>query len=126
MVTTDNTTDISVSINGTVVAKILDGNGQTLMSVYTIPAGKTGYLMQIMGTMDKANAPVKFKLFARPFGNGFNLKGQFGTQGGNPVSYNYSVPLVFTEKTDIKVNVETAGAVGCGATFDLILVDNPA
>ena len=126
MVTADNTTDISVSINGTVVAKILDGNGQTLMSVYTIPAGKTGYLMQIMGTMDKANAPVKFKLFARPFGNGFNLKGQFGTQGGNPVSYNYSVPLVFTEKTDIKVNVETAGAVGCGATFDLILVDNPA
>jgi hypothetical protein len=124
MATTDNVTDISVSINGTVVAKILNGNGQTLMAVYTIPAGKTGYLMQFMGTMDKANAPVKYKIFARPFGNGFNLKGQFGSQGGNPVNYNYSVPLVFAEKTDIKINVDTSGAVGCGATFDLILVEN--
>lgn len=109
-----------------VVAQIRANNGQTLMAVYTIPAGKTGYLLKFQGTMDKANAPVKFKFFARPHSNGsaYNLKGQFGTQGGNPITYDYPVPLVFAEKTDIKVNIVTGGTVGCGAIFDLILVDN--
>ena len=74
--------------------------------------------------MDKSNAPVIFKFFARPFGGAFNLKGQWGTQGGNSVNYDYPVPLVFTEKTDLRVDVVTGGTVGNGAIFDLILVDN--
>ena len=117
---------ITRSSDSVVVAQIRADNGQTLMAVYTIPAGKTGYLLQFQGTMDKANAPVKFKFFARPHDNGsaFNLKGQFGTQGGNPVTYDYPVPLVFTEKTDLRVDIDTGGTVGCGAVFDVILVDN--
>ena len=38
----------------------------------------------------------------------------------------YAVPLVFTEKTDIKIDIAAGGTVGAGATFDIILVDNPA
>ena len=116
--------DFTLSKGATLVLKIGTDAQQTLMSVYTIPAGKTGYLLKIQGSMDKSNAPVKFKLFARPFGNGFNLKGQWGTQGGNSIDYDYPVPLVFTEKTDIRVDVTTGGTCGNGAIFDLILVDN--
>ena len=66
---------------------------------------------------------AKQNLFAREFGGAFNLKGQWGTQGGNSVNYDYPVPLEFTEKTDIKIDVTTGAAVGCGAIFDLVLVD---
>ena len=122
-----NQNDITFSIGGTTYAIILAGNGQTLMTAYTVPAGKTAYLMQLTCTMDKANAPAYFRLMARPVDNGtaFNIKSQLGSQGGNPVNFEYAVPLRFTEKTDIKVDVITQGAVGCGATYDIILVDNP-
>ena len=123
-----NTAHVAITrtSDSVVVAQIRENNGQTLMAVYTIPAGKTGYLTKFQGTMDKVNAPVKFKLFARPYNNGsaYNLKGQFGSQGGNPVTYDYSVPLKFEEKTDLKADVDTGGTVGCGAIFDIILVDN--
>ena len=122
-----NQNDVTFSIGGTVYAKILEENGQTLMTTYTVPAGKTAYLMQMTCTMDKANAPVYFRLMARPVDNGtaFNIKSQLGSQGGNPVNFEYAVPLKFTEKTDLKVDVITQGSVGCGATYDIILVDNP-
>ncbi len=121
-----NENDVTFSIGGTSYAIILADNGQTLMTTYTVPAGKTAYLMQLTCTMDKANAPVYFRLMARPVDNGtaFNIKSQLGSQGGNPVNFEYAVPLRFPEKTDIKVDVITQGAVGCGATYDLILVDN--
>jgi hypothetical protein len=98
MVSATNTVLITVNQGGSLAAQILAGNGQTLMAVYTIPAGKTGYLLKFQASMDKQNVDVKFKLFARNFGEAFNLKGQWGTQGGNNVNYDYPVPLVFAEK----------------------------
>ena len=124
MTSASNAGDVTINQGGALAAKILTGNGQTLMAVYTVPAGKTGYLLKIQGSMDKSNAPVILKLFARPFGGTFNLKGQWGTQGGNSIDYDYPVPLVFPEKTDIRVDVTTGGTCGNGAIFDLILVDN--
>ena len=119
--TATNVGVISINVGGSLAAQILAGNGQTLMAVYTIPAGHTGYFIKFQGSMDKQNVDVKFKLFAREFGGAFNLKGQWGTQGGNSVTYDYPVPLEFPEKTDIKVNVDS-GTAGHGAIFDIILV----
>ena len=110
----------------TVAAAILAGNGQTLMAVYTVPAGKSAFLYRFQGSIDKANVGVKFKLFCRePDDNGvFRLIGQWGTQGGNPITYDYPVPLMVPEKADLRVDVQTGASCGCGALFDLILVDN--
>ena len=124
MTTANNVGVVTINVGGSLAAQILAGNGQTLMAVYTIPAGKTGYLVKFQGSMDKQNVDVKFKLFARPSGEAFNLKGQWGTQGGNSVTYDYPVPLKFEEKTDLKVNVASNNTAGHGAIFDLILVDN--
>ena len=118
-----NAGTVSVDIGGSLAAQILPANGQTLMAVYTIPAGFTGYLLKFQGSSDKSTA-VQFKLFARPTGGAFNLKGQWGTQGGHPVTYDYPVPLSFTEKTDLKVDVTTDNNCGCGAIFDILLVRN--
>jgi len=114
---------ITINQGGSLAAQIRVGNGQTLMAVYTIPAGKTGYLIKFQGSSDKATA-IQFKLFARPFGEAFNLKGQWGTQGGNVVTYDYPIPLSFAEKTDLKIDVTTGNSCGCGAIFDVLLVDN--
>ena len=114
---------VSINVGGSLAAQILAGNGQTLMAVYTIPAGFTGHLLKFQGSSDKASA-VRFKLFARPTGSAFNLKGQWGTQGGNPITYDYPVPISFAEKTDLKIDVTTSSNCGCGAIFDILLVRN--
>ena len=121
---TTNVGQISVSVDSADRAFILAEAGQTLMAVYTIPAGKTGYLMKLQGSIDKQNADAIFRLMARPFEGAFNVKGQFGTAAGNYITYDYPVPLKFTEKTDIEIQSRSGGALGAGAVFDLILVDN--
>ena len=72
------------------------------------------------------NTFAAFKLYCRePNDNGvFRLIGQWGTQGGNPVTYDYPVPLMAPEKSDLRVDVETGASCGCGAIFDVILVDD--
>ena len=115
---------ISVNIATNLRAKILAGKGQTLMAVYTVPAGKTGYLLNLTMSVNK-DVDVVYRLMAREQGGAFNIKGQFGTYG-TPIDHNYPVPLVFTEKTDIEIQADAGNTSGGGATFDLILVDNPA
>ena len=119
-----NAEDIEISVDGAVRAIIKAEAGQTLMAVYTVPAGKTAYLMKFQGSIDKSNGETKFRFMARPFGGVFNVKGQFGTAAGSPITYDYPVPLKFEEKTDIEVRASSSSTLGAGAIFDLILVDN--
>lgn len=120
-----NAADINIVVDTATRAIIQAEAGQTLMAVYTIPAGKTGYLLKIQGSIDKQNADAIFRLMARPFGGVFNIKGQFGTAAGNYITYDYPVPLKFDEKTDIEIRSKSGGTLGAGAIFDIILVDNP-
>lgn len=113
---------ITATIGGAVKASILAGAGQTLMALYTIPAGKTGYLLKVHFNVTK-NTDVEFRLLVKPFGGAFNVKGQFGTFGV-PIEYNYPVPLRFLEKTDIELEALSGNTCGAGGLFDLILVDN--
>jgi len=121
---TGTTNDDEIRIKNGVndVAVIIAGAGQTLMSLYTIPAGKTGYLMKLQGSID-ANNDALFRLYARPFGGAFNVKGQFGVFASG-FNYDYPVPLRFEEKTDIEIKGLSQNGVGGGAIFDIILVDN--
>ena len=117
-----NVDHIRIQNGGVDEAIINPGAGQTLMSLYTIPAGKTGYLLKVNGSID-ANNDALFRLYARPFGESFNVKGQFGVFAAG-FNYDYPVPLKFEEKTDIEVKALSQNNVGGGAIFDIILVDN--
>jgi len=117
-----NTGELTLKIGTTIIDTIEEGAGQTLMAVYTVPAGKTAYLIKFQGSVEK-NTGTIFRLMATPFGGSISIKGQYGTFG-SPVTYDYPIPLVFTEKTDIEVQVKSLGTTGAGAIFDLILVDN--
>ena len=130
MVDTNNDKDVSLTMGGTVAAKILEDQAQTLMCVYTVPAGKTGYLMNMQMGSDKAstNASTQYSLRARDTddGNIFQIKGINYAAGGQNVVHEYPVPLKFEEKTDIRIDVVAAGSGQTfAATLDIILVDNP-
>jgi hypothetical protein len=117
-----NTGELTLKIGTTVIDTVEEGAGQTLMAVYTVPAGKTAYLIKFQGNVEK-DTSVIFRLMVTPFGGSTNIKGQYGSFG-SPVTYDYPIPLVFTEKTDIEIQVKAQGTTGAGAIFDLILVDN--
>jgi len=123
-----NTKRILIKSGGTTVAKILEDLGQTLMSVYTIPAGYTGYLMRLDVTA-QGTATGSFKLFARPGGEGsFQLKHVAEVNGvGGPYQLEYPIPQSFSEKTDIDARMHTQSNNGrYTCTFDILLVDNTA
>jgi len=119
---TSHVGNISVTVDSIVIDTMPAGAGQTLMAIYTVPAGKTAYLLKFQGNVEKDTGTI-FRILARPFGGAFNVKGQYGTFG-SAVTFDFPVPLVFTEKTDIETQVKAQGTTGAGAIFDLILVDN--
>lgn len=122
-----NSERILIKSNGTTVAKILENIGQTLMSIYTIPAGKTGYLMRLDVTA-QGTATGSFKLFCRDNGVGsFRVKHTAEINGvGGAYQLTYPLPQPLLEKTDIDARMHTLSNNGrYTCTFDILLVDNP-
>jgi hypothetical protein len=118
--------------NSTLVRAVMQpGNNQTLMAVYTIPAGKTGYLRDWYASTAGANKSSNYviELRARPFGGVFQLKHVTSIQDGGTsyIKHDYTEPEKFTEKVDIEMRAQmlvntTEAAVSAG--FDIVLVDN--
>ena len=128
MSTITNQSDITINQGGDLAAKILAGLGQTLMATYTVPAGKTGYILGIHLGSDKAstNSRMTYRLFCREILNGgvFRIKANLNAAGGQSLDISYPVPLIVPEKHDIKIDVVAGQHTQVSATFDIILVDN--
>ena len=107
-------------------------NQQTEMAVYTIPAGKTGYMRDWYGATSGANRDSNYplKLVSRDFGGVFRVKhnSAISDAGTSNHQHNYQEPEIFLEKTDIEMRatVTAAGVTGASfaAGFDIVLVDN--
>lgn len=122
----DNVGNIDIKVSTTVVARITATKGQTLMAVYTVPAGYTAYLTR--GTMTcQANADATGNMFVRYFGqDAFRIGHTFEVGGvGGPYSYEFSVPIVIPEKSDIDVRASVrSNNARVTAAFDIILKQN--
>jgi hypothetical protein len=118
--------DVTIRHSGTTVAKILEGEGQTLMAIYTVPAGFTGYLYQLnvgSGT-ESQNKYVTFKLRTREQGGIFRTKQKFNVQGGNIIQ-EFDFPLKITEKTDIELTAQSSSNdQDVHGLFELLLIEN--
>ncbi len=113
-------------------AIIQPGNNQTLMAIYTIPNGYTGYIRDwyasTAGANKTSNYPIELR--ARPFGEVFQLKhlSAISDVGSSYIQHVYEEPGIFEEKTDIEMRASmtaaggTAGSVSSG--FDIVLVEN--
>jgi len=122
-----------VPTDKTKIRAIIDPvNQQTEMAVYTVPAGKTGYLVRGYASTAGASKSSEYiiKFLAREFGKVFRLQNinSISDTGNSIIVLDYFVPLKIEEKTDLEVRV-SATAVGAtkasiSSGFDIILVDN--
>jgi len=118
-----NVGDIVVQKGGTTVATIKAGKSQTLMAVYTVPAGKTGYLTQGVCTC-QAGADATGDMFVRYFGqDSFRVGHTFEVSGsGGEYQYTFGVPVKIPAKSDIDVRCTVrSNNARVTAAFDIIL-----
>jgi len=123
----------SASGSSEVAAQISVGQNQTLMALYTIPAGVTGYMTNFFASVDKnagGAASVDINLRVRPAPSSakvFQSKHRTGLNvaGDSHVNHIFGTPLKVLEKEDITLRAEAnSGTIDCQAGFDIILVDN--
>jgi len=121
-VTTGVPANIYLTING-------DGDNQTLMSLWTVPAGYTAFLTKMSlstGTSTNTKAVVNASLVARPYGEVFQIKERFTITDGAHEQF-YTFPLRFTEKTDLEMRAfSSSGSVdfNVSASMEFVYIKN--
>jgi len=116
------TDTVTIANGGVTYAQFSAEMQQTLMAVYTIPAGKTGYL--VSGNLSsQKDKDITAKLMMREFGGVLRTKGLVLTPG-TPFKRTWSIPQQIPEKTDIEIRAK-AGATGpVAAGFEIVLVNS--
>ena len=112
---------------GTIGTGTTFGLGQTQLALYTVPAGKTGYLT----TWNVGCAPMNNKATVVLKSRELDGDAPFRTKDivdlvGGYHTQNYSIPLRFPEKTDIEVVAAADTSTIISSSFDIILVNNPS
>ena len=123
---TNNVGVIDVRIGATTVLYINIGLAQTLMMIYTVPAGKQLLLTKGACT-SQASADASGFFYIRFFGQtAFRIQHTFEVSGADGYEYKFEVPFAVPEKSDLDVRVTTRSNNGrYTAAFDGVLVDVP-
>lgn len=120
-----NTAQFRVSRGGVEVLRINIGKAQTLMAIYTVPAGKVGFLMKVTSSI-QAGADATVDMFVKQGGVGaFRIGHTLEVSGtGGQYTYDFTAPPRLPEKTDIDVRASMrSNNARCTAAFDIILLD---
>ena len=118
-----STTVISIGTKGTGANK--EGFGQSQTSVYTIPAGKTGYITQWSVGSSIYNSGVQAFLMLSEPNDGPIMRTKDIMFLNNYSIKDYKVPLQALEKTDIEVRAyDTSSGIPVSTSYNVILVDN--
>ena len=118
-----NVANINVQKGGTTVLRISANKGQTLMAVYTVPAGYTAYLLKGVATC-QSGADATGDMFVRYFGEAsFRVGHSFEVSGsGGEYMYDFGIPLRIPEKSDIDVRATVrSNNARVTAAFDMLL-----
>lgn len=121
-----NTGDIDVQCNGVTVLRILADKAQTLMSIYTVPAGYTAFLTKGVTTC-AASADATIDMFIRFNGqSSFRIGHTAEVAGvGGQYEYDFTVPIPIPEMSDIDVRATVrSNNARVTAAFDIVLVEN--
>ena len=120
-----NVGQLSFSRGGTEVLRINAGLGQTLMTVYTVPNGYTGYLYQgSCSAQAGADATGFMMIRYNTVGEAFRVGHTFEVSGGGgEYMYKFAFPIQIPEKSDIDVRLTTRSNNGrYTASFDILLI----
>ena len=109
-------------------ATVAIGDNQTLMSLWTVPAGYTAYLTQTDVTVatTQNNKYATISILARPYGGVFQTKDKF-VKAESTHTQVYTFPLEFTEKTDIEVRAigdSSSADIAISAGLDFVYIKN--
>jgi len=91
---------IQNQVQDNTLATISAGLGQTLMAIWTVPAGKTARMVQLWGS-DQTKNGVDIRLYARELGSVFQIK--HSQEVADSAIIPFPLSLDFSEKTDIEV-----------------------
>jgi len=92
-------------------------------SCYTIPAGKTGYIVFGKMTVSDSKA-IELTFWGRPVNGVFALAHHIDVKNNN-YDYFFKLPSIALEKTDIEVRSSIdVGTAEVSVAYDIILVDN--
>ena len=117
---------VTAGVPATTYAKITAGENQTLMAVWTVPAGYTAYIIawSIASGTAASNKYSESRLRVRPFGGVFQTK-EVLTHQNEYIETIMHLPTVVTEKSDIMVNAYTSsGTDAISATFSIVYEKN--
>ncbi len=115
-------------VNGGTTYAYINGDNQTLMALWTVPAGYTGFITQLDVTVltEQNNKFGNIRLVTREPGGVFRTQESFSVEQG-PIQLPYSIPVHIPEKTDIEYRAIASGAnanLRVSATFELIYIRN--
>jgi len=123
----NNEGTITVTYTGgsDVAATITEGNGQTLMTLYTIPAGYTGYLLS-MNISSGKDQEMEFKFIQRDnsVANAAFQTKQFLDVRGGQTTVIFNAINIIPQKSDIYVSGKASSTSSASASFDLLLVQD--
>jgi len=114
--------DILIEYNSVTYAQITYDYNQTLMAVYTVPAGYTAYLQNLRVGIGKQKEVIT-RLQVREFGGIFRTRALLSSFGA-PIDKDWSIPEVYPEKTDLMVMATANATTDISASFEIILVEN--
>lgn len=120
-----NVGDINVQRGGTTVLRITAGKAQTLMAIYTVPAGKVGFIVKGTATV-QASADATVDMFVRYNGQtSFRVGHSFEVSGaGGQYMYEFAAPIRIPERSDIDIRASVrSNNARATAAFDIILID---
>lgn len=119
--------NITIANGGTTYAQITAGENQTLMAVYTVPAGKSLYVYQGItthGTGTSGGVYMTVRFLVRNPGEVFRTAVKIDV-AESEILYPFAQPLKIPEKSDVEVraicNKNQANAIS--ASFDGIIVE---
>jgi len=118
--------NINITHSGTLAAQIVSATNQTLMAVYTVPAGYSLYIGRgsISSGTENANKYVTGDLKVRPYQGVFQTKARVNLQGDR-IDFDWEYPIKVEEKSDIEARAQSSsGDQAVAATFEGILIKN--
>ena len=124
------TDNINVANGGTTYARITNGENQTLMALWTVPAGYTAYLLALDATSftEQNNKVATMRYLTREQNGVFRVKNKFDLFQAS-FHQNYITPEPISEKTDIEfraVATSSNADLRVAASMDIIYIENTA
>ena len=122
--------NVVISNGGTTYALISAAEQQSLMALWTVPAGYTAYLFQLDVTAftEQNNKVATIRMVTREFNGVFRTQNKFDAFAG-PFHQDIQAPQPIPEKTDIEFRAVASSSnadLKVSATFDIVYIENTA